>query len=69
VQRDVAERQSLARFLLAGPRMSADLGILRDLHVATHGLQTNSVPVLTGVTLLLIAIAQVACYVPARYAS
>ena len=33
------------------------------------GMQTNSVAVLTGVTLLLMAIALIACYMPARYAS
>ena len=32
-------------------------------------MQTNSVAVLTGVTLLLMAIALFACYMPARYAS
>jgi putative ABC transport system permease protein len=33
------------------------------------GMQTNSAPVLTGITLLLIAIALIACYVPARTAA
>ena len=33
------------------------------------GMKTNSVPVLSGVTLLLIAIALIASYMPARYAS
>ena len=32
-------------------------------------MHTNSVPVLIGVTLLLIAVALIACYMPARYAS
>jgi ABC-type lipoprotein release transport system permease subunit len=32
-------------------------------------MQTNSVAVLTGVTLLLMAIALIACYMPARHAS
>ncbi len=32
-------------------------------------MQTSSVPVLSGVTLLLIAVALIACYMPARYAS
>ena len=36
---------------------------------AFPGLQTSSVPVLAGVTVLLLAIAQIACYIPARYAA
>ena len=32
-------------------------------------METNSAPVLIGVTLLLIAVAQLACYLPARHAS
>jgi len=32
-------------------------------------MQTSSVPVLVGVTLLLIAVALIACYIPARHAS
>jgi ABC-type antimicrobial peptide transport system permease subunit len=32
-------------------------------------MRTNSVLVLSGVTLLLVAIALIACYMPARYAS
>ena len=44
-------------------------GISRLIAAAFPGMQTNSVPVLIGVTLLLIAIAQIAGYLPARYAS
>jgi ABC-type lipoprotein release transport system permease subunit len=36
---------------------------------AFPGMQMTSVPVLIGATVLLIAVAQVACYVPARHAS
>jgi ABC-type lipoprotein release transport system permease subunit len=32
-------------------------------------MRTDSAPVLVGITVLLIAIAQVACYVPARHAA
>ncbi len=44
-------------------------GISRLFAAAFPGMHTSSVPVLSGVTLLLIALAQIACYVPARYAS
>jgi hypothetical protein len=44
-------------------------GISRLIAAFFPGLQTNSVPVLTGVTVLLIAVALIACYMPARYAS
>jgi putative ABC transport system permease protein len=44
-------------------------GATRLIVAGFPGLQTSSVPVLTGVTVLLIAIAQIACYMPARYAS
>ena len=44
-------------------------GISRLIGAFFPGMQTNSVAVLTGVTLLLMGIALVACYVPARYAS
>jgi ABC-type antimicrobial peptide transport system permease subunit len=37
--------------------------------MAFPGIRTDTVPVLVAVTLLLSAIAQVACYLPARYAS
>ena len=44
-------------------------GTSRLILAAFPGLQTSSVPVLAGVTVLLIAIAQIACYIPARYAA
>jgi predicted permease len=44
-------------------------GATRLIVAGFPGLQTSSVPVLTGVTVLLIAIAQIACYIPARKAS
>ncbi|MBI3449854.1 MAG: ABC transporter permease [Acidobacteria bacterium] len=45
------------------------VGICRVFAAIFPGMQTSSAPVLTGVTLLLMAIALVACYVPARTAS
>jgi predicted permease len=44
-------------------------GISRLIGAFFPGMQTNSVLVLSGVTVLLMAIALVACYMPARYAS
>ncbi len=44
-------------------------GISRLIAAFFPGMQTNSVLVLTGVTLLLITIALIACYIPARHAS
>jgi ABC-type antimicrobial peptide transport system permease subunit len=44
-------------------------GTTRLMAAAFPGIQTNSVPVVTGVTLVLVAIAQIAGYVPARRAS
>jgi len=44
-------------------------GISRLVAAFFPGMQTNSVLVLSGVTVLLIAIALIACYMPARYAS
>ncbi|MBI3932493.1 MAG: hypothetical protein HY317_03700, partial [Acidobacteria bacterium] len=44
-------------------------GVSRLLAAGFSGIQTNSVPVLIGATVLLIAIALVACYIPARSAS
>ncbi len=44
-------------------------GISRLFAAAFPGMHTSSVLVLIGATVLLIAIAQIACYLPARYAS
>ena len=44
-------------------------GTTRLIVAGFPGLQTSSGPVLAGVTILLIAVAQIACYIPARYAS
>ena len=44
-------------------------GISRLIATFFPGMHTTSVPVLTAVTVLLMAIALVACYMPARYAS
>jgi putative ABC transport system permease protein len=44
-------------------------GIARLITALFPNMQTNSVAVLAGVTLALIAIALCACYVPARYAA
>jgi putative ABC transport system permease protein len=45
------------------------IGVSKMIVAGFPAIQTNSVPVLVGVTLLLIAIAQIACYIPARKAS
>jgi ABC-type antimicrobial peptide transport system permease subunit len=45
------------------------MGVSRLIAAGFPGIQTSSVPVLIGVTLLLVAIAQLAAYLPARYAS
>jgi predicted permease len=44
-------------------------GVSRLIAAGWPGMQTSSVPVLSGVTLVLIAIALIACYMPARHAS
>ncbi len=44
-------------------------GVSRLIGALFPGMQTNSLPVLIGVTFLLIAVALIACYMPARYAS
>jgi putative ABC transport system permease protein len=44
-------------------------GVSRLLAAAFPGMQMSSLPVLLGTTVLLIAIAQIAGYIPARYAS
>jgi putative ABC transport system permease protein len=45
------------------------LGVSRLITASFPAIQTNSVSVLIGATCVLIAIAQIACYIPARYAS
>jgi putative ABC transport system permease protein len=45
------------------------VGVSRMLTAAFPTIHTTSVPVLAAVTLLLVAIAQLACYLPARHAS
>jgi hypothetical protein len=45
------------------------LGITRLISAGFPGMQTSSVPVLIGATVLLIAVAQIAGYLPARRAS
>ncbi len=45
------------------------LGVSRLIAAGFPGIQMNSFPVVIGVTALLIAIAQMACYFPARHAS
>jgi ABC-type antimicrobial peptide transport system permease subunit len=44
-------------------------GVARLISAACPSMQANGLPLLIGVALLLIAIAQIACYVPARHAS
>jgi predicted permease len=44
-------------------------GVSRVIVAFFTGIQMTSVPVLIAATALLIAIAQIACYIPARYAS
>jgi len=44
-------------------------GVSRLIAAGFPGLQTSIVPVLIGAALLLMAVAQVACYMPARHAS
>ncbi len=44
-------------------------GVCRIIAARYPGMQLDNVPVLSGATVLLIAIAQIACYMPARYAS
>ncbi|HEY2799085.1 MAG TPA: ABC transporter permease [Chthoniobacterales bacterium] len=45
------------------------LGVMRFLAAANPGMQLNSPPVLFGTTLLLIAVALIACWLPARRAA
>ena len=60
-----------ARLALIGSGLGllGAFGISRLLAAAFPGIQTSSVPVLIGATVLLITIAQIAGYMPARYAS
>jgi ABC-type antimicrobial peptide transport system permease subunit len=44
-------------------------GTTRLIAAGFPAMRTDGAPVLVGVTLLLVAIAQLACYVPARRAS
>jgi putative ABC transport system permease protein len=45
------------------------VAVSRLFEAAFPGIRTDAVPVLAGATLMLVAIAQVACYLPARNAS
>jgi ABC-type antimicrobial peptide transport system permease subunit len=45
------------------------IGVTRLIAAGFPGLRTSSGPVLGGVTLLLVGVALVACYLPARHAS
>jgi ABC-type antimicrobial peptide transport system permease subunit len=45
------------------------LGVRQILASFFHGMQMSNVPILIGATVVLIAIAQIACYIPARNAS
>jgi len=60
-----------AKLALIGPAVGlvGAFGISRLLRALLPGLQTNSVLVLSGVTVLLIAVGLIAGYMPARYAS
>jgi len=74
-----AQARDITRLVLtSGARLAligSALGLLGAFGVARvfasffPGMHTSSVPVLIGATVLLIAIAQIACYMPARYAS
>jgi ABC-type antimicrobial peptide transport system permease subunit len=60
-----------ARLALIGSALGllGALGVSRLLTAGFPSMQTDNVPVLSGVTLLLVAIALIACYFPARHAS
>ena len=74
-----AQTRDIARLVLgSGARLAivgSAIGLLgafalsRLFATAFPGMQTDSVTVLIGSTVLLIVIAQAACYIPARYAS
>ena len=49
--------------------LAGAFGLTRLIASFFPGMQTNSVPVLGGVTFLLLAVSLIACYVPARKAS
>jgi predicted permease len=53
----------------SGAGLLGAFGVTRLIAAGFPGLQTSSAPVLSGVTLALIAVAQLACYIPARNAS
>ena len=60
-----------AKLALVGSALglAGAIGVARLFATSFPGMRTDSAPVLTGVTVLLVAIAQLACYVPARHAS
>lgn len=60
-----------ARLAVAGSAVGllGALGISRILSALLPGMQTNGVPVLCGITLLLVGVALIASYWPARSAS
>jgi ABC-type antimicrobial peptide transport system permease subunit len=60
-----------ARLALVGVALGllGAIGISRFLGTAFPGMQISSVPVLAGSTVVLLAVAQVAAYVPSRRAS
>jgi predicted permease len=74
-----AQVRDIVRLVLASGAKLALIGsaigligaivVARLLSASFPAMQTSSAPVVAGVTLLLITIAQIACYVPARYAS
>ena len=49
--------------------MAGAFGVTRLILAQFPGLATSNVPVLAGVGVLLMAIAQLACYLPARSAA
>jgi ABC-type antimicrobial peptide transport system permease subunit len=60
-----------AKLALAGSALGllGAFGMSRVLAAAFPGMHTNDVPVLLGATILLMAVAQIAAYLPARHAS
>jgi ABC-type antimicrobial peptide transport system permease subunit len=49
--------------------LSGAFGISRGIAALFPDMRTNNVPVLIGTILLLVAVALIACYIPARNAS